>query len=56
VYRDRFAVSKKPFMKDLAAAFTIFFITLGPIKIVPPFFLMTYNKEQHSPHRRGPRE
>jgi multiple antibiotic resistance protein len=35
-------------MKDLAAAFTIFFITLGPIKIVPPFFLMTHDKEQRT--------
>ena len=35
-------------MKDLAAAFTIFFITLGPLKIVPPFFIMTHDKGQRT--------
>ncbi len=35
-------------MKDLAAAFTIFFVTLGPVKIVPPFFLMTYDQERRT--------
>jgi multiple antibiotic resistance protein len=33
-------------MKDLAAAFTIFLVTLGPVKIVPPFFLMTHDQGQ----------
>jgi multiple antibiotic resistance protein len=28
-------------MNNLAYAFTIMFVTLGPIKIIPPFFLMT---------------
>jgi multiple antibiotic resistance protein len=35
-------------MRDLAAAFTIFFVTLGPVKIVPPFFLMTQNTPQRA--------
>jgi multiple antibiotic resistance protein len=35
-------------MKDLTAAFTIFFITLGPVKIVPPFFLMTHDLDQRT--------
>jgi multiple antibiotic resistance protein len=35
-------------MKDLAAAFGIFFITLGPVKIVPPFFLMTHNNDRRT--------
>jgi multiple antibiotic resistance protein len=35
-------------MKDLAAAFTIFFITLGPLKIVPPFFLITHDRDQRT--------
>jgi multiple antibiotic resistance protein len=35
-------------MNDLAAAFTIFFITLGPVKIVPPFFLLTHDKDQRT--------
>jgi multiple antibiotic resistance protein len=35
-------------MKDLAAAFTIFLVTLGPVKIVPPFFLMTHDQEQRT--------
>jgi multiple antibiotic resistance protein len=35
-------------VKDLAAAFTIFFITLGPVKIVPPFFLMTHDKDRRT--------
>jgi multiple antibiotic resistance protein len=29
-------------MKDLTYAFTIFLVTLGPIKLVAPFFLMTH--------------
>jgi len=35
-------------MKDLAYAFTIFLVTLGPIKIVAPFFLMTHSKDQRT--------
>jgi multiple antibiotic resistance protein len=35
-------------MKDLAAAFTLFFVTLGPVKIVPPFFLLTHNADQRT--------
>jgi multiple antibiotic resistance protein len=35
-------------MKDLTAAFTIFFVTLGPLKIVPPFFLMTHDQDQRT--------
>jgi multiple antibiotic resistance protein len=35
-------------MKDLAAAFTIFLVTLGPVKIVPPFFLLTHDQEQRT--------
>jgi multiple antibiotic resistance protein len=35
-------------MKNLAAAFTIFLVTLGPVKIVPPFFLMTHDQEQRT--------
>ena len=35
-------------MKDLAYAFTIFLVTLGPIKIVAPFFLMTHTNDHRT--------
>jgi len=35
-------------MKDLAAAVTIFFVTLGPVKVIPPFFLLTHDKDQRT--------
>jgi multiple antibiotic resistance protein len=38
----------EPDMKDLAYAFTIFFVTLGPIKVVAPFFLLTRGKDQRT--------
>jgi multiple antibiotic resistance protein len=35
-------------MKDLAYAFTIFLVTLGPLKIVAPFFLITHGKDRRT--------
>jgi multiple antibiotic resistance protein len=35
-------------MKDLTYAFTIFLVTLGPIKIVAPFFLITHRVERRT--------
>lgn len=35
-------------MIDFAYAFTIMFVTLGPIKIIPPFFLMTLRADQRT--------
>lgn len=35
-------------MKDLAYAFTIFFVTLGPIKTIPAFFMLTHNADRRT--------
>jgi multiple antibiotic resistance protein len=35
-------------MKDLGYAFTIFLLTLGPIKIVAPFFLATHRMDRRT--------
>jgi len=35
-------------MKDLVFAFTIFLVTLGPLKIVAPFFLITHGKDRRT--------
>lgn len=35
-------------MRDLFYAFTIFLLTLGPIKVVAPFFLITHRNNQRT--------
>jgi multiple antibiotic resistance protein len=35
-------------MKNLADAFALFFMTLGPLKVMPAFFLLTYKADQRT--------
>jgi multiple antibiotic resistance protein len=35
-------------MKNLAYAFTLFFVTLGPVKTMPAFFLLTHKADQRT--------